>query len=116
MKPKCSKTWDIKWRWLRYKEVLDKLRVYWDIGANNDADYFTKHHPPIHHHQIRPWCIHTSNLVRKISHTIILFKGVLNRFPGNQSCVNYLKAIQAEPQSMTEKFHTVIRLNCPDNT
>ena len=29
------------------KYVLYQLRVYWDKVRNNDADYFTKHHPPI---------------------------------------------------------------------
>ena len=53
-KTKRSKTWDMKWHWFREKEVLDQLRVYWDRGTNNDADYFTKHHPPIHHRQMRP--------------------------------------------------------------
>ena len=39
MKPKRSKTWDMKWQWLRDKEVLEQLRVYWDKGTNNDTDY-----------------------------------------------------------------------------
>ena len=51
----------MKWYWLRDKEVLKQLRVYWDKGTNNDADYFTKHHPPTHHRQMRPQYIHTSN-------------------------------------------------------
>ena len=33
MKPKCSKTWDMKWHWLIDKDVLEKLRVYWDKGT-----------------------------------------------------------------------------------
>ena len=32
MKPKRSKTWDMKWHWLSDKEVLDQLRVYWGRG------------------------------------------------------------------------------------
>ena len=72
MKPKCSKTWDMKWHCLGYKEFIEKLRVYWYRGTNNDGDYFTKHHPPIHHRQMRPRYIHTSNLVRKFSQTIRL--------------------------------------------
>ena len=54
MKPKRFKIWYVKWYWLRDKEVLEQLRLYWDKGTNNDADYFTKHHPPIHHRQMRP--------------------------------------------------------------
>ena len=59
MKPKRSKTWDMKWHWLRDKDVLEQLRIYWDKRTNNDADYFTKHHPQINHCQMRPQYIHT---------------------------------------------------------
>ena len=34
MKPKRSKTWDMKLHWLRDKEVLDQLRLYWDRVTN----------------------------------------------------------------------------------
>ena len=101
MKPKRSKTWDMKWHWLRDKEVIEQLRVYWYKLTNNDADYFTKHHLPIHHRQMRPRYIHTSNLVRKIPHTMKLYEGVLNRVPGTQYCIEYLKVVQSKPQSMT---------------
>ena len=46
MKPKHSKTWSMKWYWLRDKEILEQLRVYWDKGTINDANYFTKHPSP----------------------------------------------------------------------
>ena len=52
MNPKHSKTWDIKLHWFRDKELLEKLRAYRYIGTMNDDDYFTKHHPPIHHLQM----------------------------------------------------------------
>ena len=102
----------MKWHWLRYKEVLEKLRIYWDIGKNNDAYYFTKHHPLIHHHQMLPSYIHTSNLLRKIHHTIRFCEVVLDQVPFTQSCMYSLKTIQFEPQSMTDKFHTFRKLNC----
>ena len=113
MKPRRSKTWDMKWHWLRDKEVLDQLRVYWEKITNNNADYYTKHHPPIHHCQMRPQYIHTSILVRIIPQTIKLCGGVLNRVPGTQSCIESLKLIQAKPQSMTNKCHVVRQLNRP---
>ena len=113
MKPEHSKTWYMKWYWLRYKEILEQLIVYWYKGTNNDADYFTKHHRPIHHCQMRPRYIHTSNLVRTIPQTIILCACVLNRVPGTQSCIESLKLIRAKPQSMNKKCHTVRQLNHP---
>ena len=95
MKQKRSKKWYIKCHWLRDNEVLDQLIVYCDRGTKNDANYFTKHHPPIHHRKIRPRYIHTSSLVRKITQTIILYKCVLNRVPFTHSCINCLKTIRA---------------------
>ena len=69
----------MKWHWLRDKEVVEQLILYWDKVTNNDADYSTKHHPPIYHRQMLPRYIHTLTLVRTIPQTIRLCKGVLNR-------------------------------------
>ena len=87
--------------------------VYWDKGTNNDANYFTKHHPRIHHSQMRPRYIHNSNLARTISQTIRLCEGVLNQVLGTQSCIESLKVIGAKPQFMTDKCHMVSWLNRP---
>ena len=113
MKPKRSKTWDMKWHWLRNKELLEPLIVYCYKGTNHHADYFTKHHPPIYHCQMRPRFIHTSNLAKKIPQTIKLCEGVLNRVPYTQSRIESLKATRSIPQSMTKKYHMVRRLNLP---
>ena len=83
----------MKWYWLRDIDVLKKMRVYWYKVTKNDADYFTKHHPPIHHRQMRTRYIHVSNLVRTITQTVRLCEGVSNRVSGNQSRVESLKKI-----------------------
>ena len=49
---KRSKSWDMRFHWLREKNKKD-LQVYWAPGKNNDADYFTKHHSPTYHKQVR---------------------------------------------------------------
>jgi hypothetical protein len=54
IKQRRSKTWDMRWNWLRDKATHEQLRIYWDKGENNNADYFTKHHPPAHHRAMRP--------------------------------------------------------------
>ena len=82
MKLNRSKIWDMKWHWLIDKEMIEKIIVYWGRGRNNDADFFTKHQPPIHHRQMRPRYINTPNLGREITQTIRLREGVLNRFLG----------------------------------
>eukprot|EP00957_Ditylum_brightwellii_P140966 10739135-Ditylum_brightwellii.AAC.1 len=54
MQNKHSKTWDMSYHWLREADVRKALEIYWDKWGNNDADYYTKHHSPMHHKLIRP--------------------------------------------------------------
>ena len=102
---KRSKTWDMEWHWLKDKEVIEQLRVYWDKGMKNNTGYFTKHHPPIHHCQMQPRYIHTLNSARKIPHNIRLCEGVLNWVPFTKSWIrnNPLKLIRVETQYMTQR-------------
>ena len=39
--------------WLRDKEVQKHFNIHWEKGSDNGGDYFTKHHPTIHHRQKR---------------------------------------------------------------
>jgi hypothetical protein len=47
--PKRTKTMDMRFHWLQNCEAQDQLRIYWQPGKTNLADYFTKYHPPLHH-------------------------------------------------------------------
>ena len=59
-KQRMSKSWDIRYNWLRDRSVIQKLLdIYWDKGTNNLADYFTKYHAPAHHKAMRPVYIHS---------------------------------------------------------
>jgi len=49
IRKKRSKTWDMRYNWLRDRAAKRELYIYWDKGVNNDADHFTKHHSPTHH-------------------------------------------------------------------
>ena len=53
LRQKKSKSWDMRYHWLRDKEQQKHLRVFWDKGLNNGADYFTKHHPAPYHKAMR---------------------------------------------------------------
>ena len=44
----------MSFHWLRENE---NFHLYWNKGSNNDANYFTKHHAPKHHKNMRPKCI-----------------------------------------------------------
>ena len=48
-----SKTWDMHLHWLRDKELTEYIKVFYDKGKNNGADYHTKHHPTVHHRRVR---------------------------------------------------------------
>jgi len=50
---KRSKSWDMRYHWLRDRQTKQQFRIYWDKGENNYADYFTKHHPTKYHQLIR---------------------------------------------------------------
>ena len=52
LRQRKSESWEMKFHWLRDKELQRLIRVFWDKGIHNDADYFTKHHPDSHHQAI----------------------------------------------------------------
>ncbi len=52
IQPTRTKAMDMRFHWLRDREVQGH-RIYWWPGKTNLADYFTKHHPPMHHVNVR---------------------------------------------------------------
>ena len=53
VQPKRTKAMDMRFHWLRDRELQQQLRIYWRSGKLNYADYFTKHHPASHHRNTR---------------------------------------------------------------
>ena len=53
IQPKRTKTMDMQFHWLRDPEAQEQFCIYWRPGKTNLADYFTKHHPPSHHANVR---------------------------------------------------------------
>ena len=53
-----SKSWDMRYYWLREKDQQEILDIYWDRGDANHADYYTKHHPIIYHRTTRNRYVH----------------------------------------------------------
>ena len=77
IRQKRSKSWDMRYHWLRDKKLHDAIRIYWQRGSKNHGDYFTKHHPPRHHSLMRSKYLHICsflshhvNLLRKIQHDV----------------------------------------------
>jgi hypothetical protein len=46
---KRSKAFDMRYHWLNDRIKRLQFNLYWAPGKLNQADYFTKHHPPSHH-------------------------------------------------------------------
>ena len=65
IRQKQSKAWDMRYHWLRDKSNINEFRYYWDKGEHNEADYFSKHHPPNHHLKMRPKYILKGHCVKK---------------------------------------------------
>jgi hypothetical protein len=50
---KQTKAMDTRFHWLRDREAQGQFRIHWQPGSTNHADYFTKHHSPAHHVNVR---------------------------------------------------------------
>ena len=44
---------DMRYHWVQDRTEQGEILVYWAPGAENLADYFTKHFHPIYHKRIR---------------------------------------------------------------
>jgi hypothetical protein len=53
VKPKRTKSMDMRFEWLLDRQQQGQFKIYWRPGKTNLADYFTKHHPPSHHRNVR---------------------------------------------------------------
>jgi hypothetical protein len=53
IQPKRTKAMDMRFHWLRNREAQRQIKIIWRPGKTNLADYFTKHHPPAHHVNVR---------------------------------------------------------------
>jgi hypothetical protein len=53
VQPKPTKLMDMQFEWLLDRAQQGRFPIYWRPGKTNLADYFTKHHPPVHHCNVR---------------------------------------------------------------
>jgi hypothetical protein len=54
VQPKRTKAMDMRFHWLRDRGVNQKqFRFYWRPGSLQRGDYWTKHHSPAHHRNMR---------------------------------------------------------------
>jgi hypothetical protein len=53
IQPKRTKAIDMQFHRLHNSESQDQFKIYWQPRKMNLADYYTKHHPPNHHTNVR---------------------------------------------------------------
>jgi hypothetical protein len=53
-----SRAMDMHFYWIKDRVQQGHFTVYWKSGADNQVDYFTKHHSPSHHRVSRPIFLH----------------------------------------------------------
>jgi hypothetical protein len=53
IQPKQTKAMDMRFHWLHDHQAQERFRIYWRPRKTNLVDYFTKHHPPLHHVNVR---------------------------------------------------------------
>jgi hypothetical protein len=51
IQPKATKSMDMQFYWLKDWESVEQFKYHWQPGKDNLADYWTKHHPAIHHQE-----------------------------------------------------------------
>ncbi len=100
---KKLKLMDMKYHWLQCRISQKQFQHYWATGKTNLGNYFTKHHPVIHHQATRGTFLtdilklielrnrHKGYAVTNTSHS----KGVLDRSGQPDMAKNYEKALKA---------------------
>jgi hypothetical protein len=58
VKQRRSQAIDLRYYWLRDRAKQKQFETHWQPGKLNYANYFTKHHPPILHQEIRHHYLH----------------------------------------------------------
>ena len=52
---KRSKSWDMRFYWLREKQIKKIFNIFWEEAATNKGEYYTKtSHSVLHHRSERP--------------------------------------------------------------
>ena len=80
-KIKRSKAMDMQFYWVRDRVKQGQLRIHWQKGELNLAEYYTKHHPPAHHIKMRPTYLHTGTTNNVAIANTPDCRGVLIRVP-----------------------------------
>ena len=71
IKQKWSKAIYMRFYWLQDRCNQGKFVIYWAPGADNLADYYTKHQPPSHHKKTRPNILHSAHFTQSLIYCLL---------------------------------------------
>jgi hypothetical protein len=112
---KKLKSMDMKYHWLRCRISQMQFKHYWAAGSTNLGDYFTKHHPAIHHQTTRGKYLTEISTLMELrnrqkggyARTITsCSKGVLDRSGLPETAVDYEKALEARKLLSVSDSHS----------
>ena len=90
-KQQRSKAMDMRYYWVQDRVAQKQFNVYWKPGTENYADYYTKHHAPIHHQRMRPIYLYVHG--KQPTHTKQALRGcVKTPVPGDTSSLKSLSS------------------------
>jgi len=84
VKQRRLKAIDMRFYWVRDRVRQGQFRIHWKKGSENLADYFMKHHAPVHHRVMRPIYLKST---AQLDRTAIPREGVLMPLPATSSAV-----------------------------
>jgi len=68
LKQQRTKTIDMRYYyWLQDQQTEQHFKFTWKQSQYNKADYFTKHHPPSHHQEVRSHYVHSLQHMANVS-------------------------------------------------
>jgi hypothetical protein len=70
IQPKATKSMDMRFYWLKDRESVEQFKYHWRPGKDNLADYWTKHHPAIHHQAMRDLILNNSKAMTMMGKAI----------------------------------------------
>lgn len=69
---KRSKSWDMRYYWLRDKMAQELFDIYWRKGSDNHGDYWTKNFATIYHRNIRSQYVRDKEITESLNAILTL--------------------------------------------
>jgi hypothetical protein len=70
IQPKATRAMDMRFYWLKDRESVEQFKYHWAPGKDNYADYWTKHHPPMHHQMMRSIILNNPKMTQIVKEAI----------------------------------------------